>query len=75
MMIPDGDLHNFVITVYLAIVGQTVGVLNTIWEQTKVDVFFLDWEKGRKVLSKEGEQPAQISGRRLAASPPFGFAP
>lgn len=48
-MIPNGDLENFEITVYLAIVGQTLGILNLIYEQTKHDIFFLDWEKPRKV--------------------------
>lgn len=55
MMIQDSDLENFKITVYLAIVGQTVGMLNMLYDQTKTDIFLLDWEKPRKVLSTEGE--------------------
>jgi meckelin len=55
MMIPDGQLQNFQITVYLAIVGQSVGILNMIYQQTKMDIFFLDWEKPRKVMAKDGE--------------------
>lgn len=41
-------------TVILAIVGQTVGLLHTMYQQTNVDVFFLDWEKPRRVLAREG---------------------
>ena len=44
MMIGEGGIQNFQITVYLAIVGQSIGVLNMIYQQTKTDVFFLDWE-------------------------------
>lgn len=55
MMVQDGDLQNFQITAILAIVGQSVGTVNMIYEQTKVDFFFLDWEKPRKVLAKDGK--------------------
>lgn len=55
MMVQDGSLENFQITSILAIVGQTVGMINMIYVQTKVDFFFLDWEKPRKILAKDGE--------------------
>jgi len=61
MMVQDGNLANFQTTAILAIVGQTVGIINMIYEQTKVDFFFLDWEKPRKVLAKDGKATAQIS--------------
>ncbi|KAG2497180.1 hypothetical protein HYH03_004769 [Edaphochlamys debaryana] len=67
MMVPDWDLENFRITVILAIVGQSLALCYKIYQQIKVDVFFIDWEKGRKVLSKEGsrEEPAPVSCWRM----------
>ena len=67
-MIQDGNLQNFQITAILAIVGQTVGMLNMIYEQTKVDVFFLDWEKPRKILAKDGACSHFICSRSCAHS-------
>ena len=42
------------ITVILAGVGQAVGLVWMIWKNVNYDLFFLDWEKPRKVLSREG---------------------
>ncbi|KAF5827901.1 Meckelin [Dunaliella salina] len=67
-MIPrDEDLVNFRATVIVAIVGQAVGLLYMLWKQVTVDVFFLDWERPRKVLSRDGrgEEDADVSAWRL----------
>uniref|UniRef100_A0A7S3QKR7 Meckelin n=1 Tax=Dunaliella tertiolecta TaxID=3047 RepID=A0A7S3QKR7_DUNTE len=67
-MIPrDEDLVNFRATVIVAIVGQAVGLLYMLWKQVTVDVFFLDWERPRKVLSRDGfrEEDAEVSAWRL----------
>ncbi|GIL75629.1 hypothetical protein Vretimale_15152 [Volvox reticuliferus] len=67
LMLPDGDLENFKITVILAIVGQSLGLLWMLWRQLRTDVFFIDWERARKILSKEGtrEEPAPVSCWRM----------
>ncbi|EFJ50232.1 hypothetical protein VOLCADRAFT_116951, partial [Volvox carteri f. nagariensis] len=63
LMLPDDQLENFKITVILAIVGQSLGLLWMLWQQMRTDVFFIDWEKPRKILSKEGtrEEPGAVS--------------
>ncbi|KAI8463954.1 MAG: Meckelin [Monoraphidium minutum] len=78
---PDSGMYNFWVTMVLAVVGQSVGLLWTIYQQTNVDVFFLDWEKPRRVLAKGGgkEEAAPVSCWRtlLAARltyPPFTLA-
>lgn len=67
LMLPDWQLYNFRVTVILAIVGQCVGIVYTIFMQIRTDVFFIDWEKSRKVLSKEGakEEPSPVSAWRM----------
>ncbi|KAG2452271.1 hypothetical protein HYH02_003295 [Chlamydomonas schloesseri] len=67
LMLTNGQLYNFRITVILAIVGQSLGLVWMLWAQTRTDVFFIDWEKSRKVLSKEGsrEENAPISCWRM----------
>ncbi|GFR52700.1 hypothetical protein Agub_g15327 [Astrephomene gubernaculifera] len=67
LMLQDSDLYNFKVTVILAVVGQALGLLWTLWRQVRTDVFFIDWEKARKVLSKEGtrEEPAPVSCWRM----------
>ncbi|GLC73394.1 hypothetical protein PLESTF_001370600 [Pleodorina starrii] len=67
LMLPDNQLKNFKTTVILAIVGQSLGLLWMLWRQLRVDVFFIDWEKSRKILSKEGtrEEPAPVSCWRM----------
>eukprot|EP00983_Pelagomonas_calceolata_P063521 1147765-Pelagomonas_calceolata.AAC.5 len=55
--------HTCRATVIVAIVGQAVGLLYMLWKQVTVDVFFLDWERPRKVLSRDG-------GSLLCSVPP-----
>jgi hypothetical protein len=43
------------VTVIIAIVGQAVGLVHMLWKQIHADVFFLDWERARKVISRDGE--------------------
>lgn len=66
-MVPNGSLSNLMIAMILAIVGQGVGLAHMLYVQTKVDVFFVDWEKPRKVLAKEGgkEEPSPVSCWRM----------
>jgi hypothetical protein len=45
------------VTVVLAIVGQTIAMVHRIYTQTNIDLFFIDWEKPRKVLARDGEYP------------------
>ncbi|PNW74089.1 hypothetical protein CHLRE_13g584901v5 [Chlamydomonas reinhardtii] len=67
LMLTDGQLYNFKITVILAIVGQSLGMLWMLWGQIRTDIFFIDWEKSRKVLSKEGsrEENSPVSCWRM----------
>ncbi|GBF95222.1 meckelin [Raphidocelis subcapitata] len=63
---PDSGMYNFWVTLVLAVVGQAVGLLWVLYEQVNVDVFFLDWEKPRRVLAKGGarEDAAPVSAWR-----------
>ncbi|KIY92883.1 putative Meckelin [Monoraphidium neglectum] len=60
---PDSGMYNFWVTMVLAVVGQAVGLLWVIYQQINVHVFFLDWEKPRRVLAKGGgrEEAAPVS--------------
>lgn len=62
-MLRDHQVANFRVTVLLAMVGQAVGLAALLWRQVRVDVFFIDWEKPRRVLAKGGgrEDLAPIS--------------
>jgi len=40
--------------VIVAIVGQSVGLVHMLWRQLTADIFFIDWERPRKVLSRDG---------------------
>uniref|UniRef100_A0A383WB01 Meckelin n=1 Tax=Tetradesmus obliquus TaxID=3088 RepID=A0A383WB01_TETOB len=66
LMLPDAQLHNFWVTMVLALVGQSLGLLKMLYEQISVDIFFLDWEKPRRVLAKGGgrEEPGPVSAWR-----------
>jgi hypothetical protein len=63
LMLRDEQLANFRVTVVLAIVGQGLGLAHLLWRQVNVDVFFVDWEKPRRVLAKGGgrEDAAPVS--------------
>lgn len=52
-MLYNSMLRNFYITVVLAIVGQTIGLLWFLWKQTRYDIFFLDWEKERQFIGPD----------------------
>ncbi|KXZ47359.1 hypothetical protein GPECTOR_36g81 [Gonium pectorale] len=67
LMLQDSDLQNFRITVTLAIVGQSLGLVWMVWGQIRTDVFFIDWEKGRKILTKDGthQDDAPVSAWRM----------
>ena len=62
-MLRDEQLSNFRLTVVLAVVGQSLGLAHMLWRQVNVDVFFVDWEKPRRVLAKGGgrEDAAPVS--------------
>ncbi len=47
------------VTVILAVVGQSVAMVYRLYCQARVDVFFIDWEKPRRTLSKDGERVPQ----------------
>lgn len=64
MMMPTNDqLENFHIAVVLAIIGQSLGLVHKLYEQIRVDIMFLDWEKPRRVLAKGGgkEEASPVS--------------
>jgi hypothetical protein len=63
LMLRDEQLANFRVTVLLAIVGQSLGLVQLLWSQVNIDVFFIDWEKPRRVLAKGGgrEDTAPVS--------------
>lgn len=66
LMLLNDDMYRFWVTVVLAIVGQSVGLAHMIWKQLSVDIFFIDWEKPRKILARGGgkEESAPVSAWR-----------
>ncbi|KAJ9523189.1 hypothetical protein QJQ45_024081 [Haematococcus lacustris] len=67
LMLQDSELYNFRVTVIIAIIGQSLALLYRLHRQINVDIFFLDWEKPRSVLSRDGgrEEEAPISAWRM----------
>ncbi|GMH43204.1 hypothetical protein BSKO_11126 [Bryopsis sp. KO-2023] len=63
LMILDSELKHFQTAMILAAVGQSISLLRMIWRQVHYDVFFVDWEKPRRVLSHKGafEESAPVS--------------
>jgi len=51
---PDYEAHQLLVV--LCFIGQLVRVMEIVWEQTSVDVFFTDWEKPRGVAVGEDEE-------------------
>lgn len=57
---PDYDAHELMVT--LCFIGQLVRVMEIVWHQTSVDVFFVDWEKPRKGSGRAGEEDDEENG-------------
>ncbi|KAI9328026.1 transmembrane protein 67-domain-containing protein [Zopfochytrium polystomum] len=53
--INDMDLYNFNAVLITAIVTQTFFVVVKLWQQSQVDLFFFDWEKGKGVVASSAE--------------------
>jgi len=52
------DAQPFVTLLVLVLVGRIISVLDILWKQTNVDMFFIDWEKPRgRLVTRGGEKP------------------
>eukprot|EP01112_Ceratiomyxa_fruticulosa_P015929 TRINITY_DN476_c0_g2_i2.p1 TRINITY_DN476_c0_g2~~TRINITY_DN476_c0_g2_i2.p1 ORF type:complete len:1026 (+),score=149.84 TRINITY_DN476_c0_g2_i2:116-3193(+) len=52
-------LHPFITLIVVAFVGKVVRMVDIIWKQTHIDIFFVDWEKSRgRLASHEGDSQA-----------------
>jgi hypothetical protein len=48
------------VTIILAIVGQSIGLVHRMYRTSCVDIFLLDWEKPRRVLARDGATQIQM---------------
>lgn len=62
----DNKMRVFESTVVLTTILATLAIVDLLWNQTHYDMFFVDWEKPRRILSPgdEREQEAPVSAWR-----------
>ncbi|CAD7702542.1 unnamed protein product [Ostreobium quekettii] len=67
VVVEDGDVAGFRAAVFVAAVGQGLGLLHMLYRQVTYDIFFMDWEKPRRVLTRGGgrEESAPVSCWRM----------